>query len=51
MRGGGLHPGLLYPARLLFRGEGMIGCFSDKVKLGKFIITKPLLYGMLKGVT
>ena len=28
--------------------EGKIKCFSDKVKLKKFIITKPLLYEMLK---
>ena len=29
--------------------EGQIKCFSDKVKFKKFIITKPLLYEMLKG--
>ena len=46
-----LHPRLLYPAKLSFRMEGKIECFSDKVKLKKFIITKPLLYEMLKGVT
>ena len=46
-----LHPRLLYPAKLSFRMEGTIRCFSDKVKLKKFIITKPLLYEMLKGVT
>ena len=46
-----LHPRLLYPAKLSFRMEGTIKCFSDKVKLKKFIITKPLLYEMLKGVT
>ena len=46
-----LHPRLLYPAKLSFRTEGKIKCFSDKVKLKKFIITKPLLYEMLKGVT
>ena len=46
-----LHPRLLYPAKLSFRVEGKIKCFSDKVKLKKFIITKPLLYEMLKGVT
>ena len=44
-----LHPRLLYPAKLLFRLEGKIKCFSDKVKLKEFIITKPLLYKMLKG--
>ena len=46
-----LHPRLLYPAKLSFRMEGKIKSFSDKVKLKKFIITKPLLYEMLKGVT
>ena len=46
-----LHPRLLYPAKLSFRMEGKIKCFSDKVKLKKFIITKLLLYEMLKGVT
>ena len=30
--------------------EGQIKCFPDKVKLKKFIITKPLLYEILKGV-
>ena len=44
-----LHPRLLYPAKLSLRMEGKIKCFSDKVKLKKFIITKPLLYEMLKG--
>ena len=46
-----LHPRLLYPAKLSLRMEGKIKCFSDKVKLKKRIITKPLLYEMLKGVT
>ena len=41
-----LHPRLLYPAKLSFRMEGKIKC-----KLKKFIITKPLLYERLKGVT
>ena len=51
MKGKGRHPRLLYPAKLSFRMEGKIKCFSDKVKLKKLIITKPLLYEMLKGVT
>ena len=29
--------------------ERQIKCFPDKVKLEQFIITKPLLYEMLKG--
>ena len=51
MKGKGLHPRLLYPAKLSFRMEGKIKCFSDKVKLKEFIITKPSLYEMLKGLT
>ena len=50
MRGKDLHPRLLYPAKLSFRMEGKIKCFSNKVKLKDFIITKPLLYEMLKGL-
>ena len=45
-----LHPRLLYPAKLSFRMEGKIKCFSDNVKLKKFIITKSLLHEMLKGL-
>ena len=51
MTGKDLHPRLLYPAKLSFRMEGKIKCFSDKVKFKEFIITEPLLYEMLKGVT
>ena len=50
MKGKGLHPRLLYPAKLSFRMEGKIKCFSDKVKFKEFIINKPLLYEMLKGL-
>ena len=32
-----LYPRLLYPAKLSFRMDGKIKCFSDKVKLKKFI--------------
>ena len=46
-----LHPRLLYSPKLSFRMNGQIKCFPDKVKLKEFIITKPLLYEMLKGVT
>ena len=49
MKGKDLHPRLLYPAKLSFRMEGQRKCFSDKIKLKEFIITKPLLYEMLKG--
>ena len=37
MKGKDLHPRLLYPAKLSLRMEGKIKCFSDKVKLKKFI--------------
>ena len=50
MKGKDLHSRLLYPAKLSFRMEGQIMCFPDKVKLEEFIITKPLLYEMLKGL-
>ena len=49
MKGKDLHPRLPYPTKLSFRMGGQIRCFSDKVKLKEFIITKPLLYEMLKG--
>ena len=49
MKGKGLHPRLLYSAKLSFRMEGQIKSFPDKVKLKEFIITKPLFYEMLKG--
>ena len=51
MKGKDLHPRLLYPAKLPFRMEGQIKCFSEKVKLKEFIITKPLSYEMLKGMS
>ena len=47
-KGKDLHPRLLYPAKLSFRMERQIKCFPDNVKLKEFIITKPLLYEMLK---
>ena len=50
MKGKELHPRLLYPAKLSFRMQGQMKCFPDKVKLKEFIITKPLLYKMLKGL-
>ena len=45
-----LQPRLLYPAKLSFRIEGQMESFPDKEKLKEFIITKPLLYEMLKGL-
>ena len=49
MKDKNLHPRLLYPAKLSFRMEGQIKCFSDKVKLKEFITTKPLLWPYVKG--
>ena len=51
MKGKDFHPILFYPAKLSFRMEGQAKCFPNKVKLKEFIITKPLLYEMLKGLT
>ena len=51
VKGKDLHPRLLYPAKLSCRMEGQIKCFSEKVKLKEFIITKPLLQDILKGLT
>ena len=48
MNGKDLHPRLLYPSKLSFRMEGQIKYFPHKVKLKEFIITKPLVYEMLK---
>ena len=50
MKGKDLHPRLLSPAKLSFRMQGQIKCFLDKVKLKEFIIPKPLLCEMLKGL-
>ena len=50
MKGKDLHPRFLYPAKLSFRMGGQIKCFPDKVKLKEFVITKHLLYEMLKGL-
>ena len=50
MKGKDLNPRLLYPGKLSFRMEGQIKGFLDKVKLKEFIITKHLLYEMLKGL-
>ena len=50
MKGKDLHSRLFYPAKLSFRMDWQTKCFSDKVKLKEFIITKFLLYEMLKGL-
>ena len=50
MKGRDLRPRILYLAKISFKMEGQIKCFSDKVKLKELIITKPLLYEILKGL-
>ena len=50
MKSRDLEPRLLYPARLSFRIKGQIKGFPDKEKLKELIVTKPLLYEMLKGL-
>ena len=49
MKGKDLHPRLISPAKLSFRMERQVKCFPDKVKWKASIITKSLLYEMLKG--
>ena len=50
MKSRDLHPRLLYPAKLSFRIDGHVKSFPDKKTLKEFILTKPLLYEMLKGL-
>ena len=49
MKSRDLQPRLFYPAKLSFGIEGQRKNFPDKKNLQEFIITKPLLYEMLKG--
>ena len=48
MKSRDLQPRLLYPTKISFKFEGQIKSFPDKKKLKEFIITKPLLYEMLR---
>ena len=50
MKSRDLQPRLLYPAKLSFRIKVQMKSFPDKKKLKEFIITKQLLYEMLKGL-
>ena len=50
MKNRDLQPRWLSPAKLSFRIKGQIKSFPDKEKLKEFIITKPLLHEMLKGL-
>ena len=47
MKSKDLQPRLLYPAKLSFRIQGQIKSLPNK-KLKELIITKPVLYEMLK---
>ena len=49
MKSKNLKPRLLYPAKLSFRLKDRKRA-SDNKKLKEFIITKPVLYEMLKGL-
>ena len=50
MKSRDLQSRLLYPAKLSLRMEGQVKSFLDKKKLKEVIITKALLYDMLKGL-
>ena len=50
MKSRDLPPRLLHPAKLSFRIESQIKSFPDKKKLKEFIMTEPLLHGMLKAL-
>ena len=50
MKGKDQHPRLLYSAKLSFIMEGQIKCFPEKVRSKEFIMTKPFLYEVLKGL-
>ena len=41
MKDKGLHPRLVYPAKLSFRMGGQIKCFPDKVELKELISPSP----------
>ena len=49
MKSRDLQPRLVYPAKIPFRIEGQIKSFLEK-NLKELIITKPLLYEMVKGL-
>ena len=50
MKSRDLQPRLLHPAKLLFSIKAQIKSLPDKIKLKGFIITRPILYEMLKGL-
>ena len=50
MKGRGLPPRLIYPARLSIKMEGQINSFPDKRSLKEYTSSKPALQEMLKGL-
>jgi hypothetical protein len=44
------NPRVLYPAKLSFKIEGGIKIFHDKQKLKQYMIPKPVLQKILKGI-
>ena len=50
MKSRDLQPILFHPAKISFKIEGQIKSFPDKRKIKEFIVTKLLLYEMLKGL-
>lgn len=36
-------PGILYPVKFFFKNKGEIKTFSDKIKLRKFVASRPVL--------
>ena len=50
MKSKDLQPRVFYPVKISFRIGGQIKSFPDKKKLKEFIVTKPLLHEMLKGL-
>ena len=50
MKSRDLQQRLLYPANLSFRIKAQIKSFPDKKIKKEFILSKALLYGMLKGL-
>ena len=49
MKGKGLHPRLLYPAKLSFRMKGQIKCFPDKVRITEMEITGRVINRVVGG--
>ena len=50
MKSRDLQPRLFYSAKISFRMKGQTKSCPDKKNVKEFIITKPLVYEMLKGL-